>query len=60
MKNKYCKVYGKWHNAIFNKTPISEVKWFTDNEALLLNIGKEMKSCYWNKLKGKLNPYSSL
>ena len=41
MKEKYYKVNKQWHNINFYENPIKEYKWFTDNEALLLNLGKE-------------------
>ena len=40
MKEKYYKVNKQWYNINFYENSIKEYKWFTDNEALLLNLGK--------------------
>ena len=41
MKQKYVKIKGKWHMTNSIKSPIHEVNYFTDNEAMLLNLGEE-------------------
>src|SRR2546421_10116613 len=43
MKNKYVKLNDKWHNANFIKNNGEEVKYFTNQEALLLKLGEKTK-----------------
>lgn len=56
MKEKYVKLHGKWHNVIFGKDSINEYKWFTDNDALLLKLGKETENLLLKRNNRKMKP----
>src|SRR5579862_1897916 len=43
MKQKYIKIKDKWYSNFDTKTPNHEFKYFTDNEAMLLNLSEETK-----------------
>ena len=43
MKQKYIKIKDKWYFNPDIKTPNYEFKYFTDNEAMLLNLSEETK-----------------
>ena len=43
MRQKYVKVKDKWHFEYIITGPTNNFKYFTDNEAMLLNLGEETK-----------------
>ena len=56
MKNKYIKVNDKWHNANFIKSNGEEIKYFTNQEALLLKLGEKTKEKLLKEINRKTLP----
>ena len=56
MKQKYVKIKNKWYFNHHTKNPNVESNYFTDNEAMILNLGEETKEVLLQQNNRKAQP----